>query len=152
MSAFNAWLTLIGLETLAVRMPRLVSSAQKVAEFLAAHPKVESVNYPGLPTHPQHQIAMQQLGCGGTSLLAFVVSGGTNAAWTVLEKLKIPCFATHLGGNQTVAIHPASTTHRSLTPEQRVASGVPDGLIRYSVGLEDPDDLIKDLENALAAI
>jgi len=152
MSPFNAWLTLIGVETLGVRMPRLVSSAQRVAEFLASHPKVESVNYPGLPGHPQHRLAMEQLGGGGTSLLAFVVRGGMEGAWRVIDRLKIPVHATHLGANQSVVVHPATTTHGKLTPEQRAASGVPDGLVRYSVGLEHPDDLIGDLDQALAAI
>jgi O-acetylhomoserine/O-acetylserine sulfhydrylase-like pyridoxal-dependent enzyme len=150
MSAFTAWLTLIGMETLGVRMPRMISNAQKVAEFLANHPKVESVNYPGLPSHPQHELALEQMGSGGTSLLAFEVEGGKQAAWSVLERLKIACHATHLGGNQTVAVHPATTTHGKLTPEERAASGVPDGLIRYCVGLEDPNDLIADLDQALS--
>jgi O-acetylhomoserine/O-acetylserine sulfhydrylase-like pyridoxal-dependent enzyme len=149
MNAFTAWLTLIGMETLGVRMPRMISSAQKVAEFLASHPKVESVNYPGLPSHPQHELALEQMGSGGTSLLAFEVKGGQQSAWSVLEQLKIACHATHLGGNQTVAVHPATTTHGKLSPEERATSGVPDGLIRYCVGLEDPDDLIADLDQAL---
>jgi O-succinylhomoserine sulfhydrylase len=149
MCAFTAWLTLIGMETLGVRMPRMISSAQKVAEFLASHPMVASVNYPGLPSHPQHELALEQMGSGGTSLLAFEVKGGKQAAWSVLERLTVPCHATHLGGNQTVAVHPATTTHGKLTPEERATSGVPDGLIRYCVGLEDPDDLISDLDQAL---
>ena len=152
MNAFTAWLTLIGIETLAVRMPRVICSAQRVAEFLEKHPKVESVNFPGLLSHPQHKIAIQQMGSGGTSLMAFVVGGGMKGAWTVIDNLKIPCHATHLGGNQSVAVHPASTTHGKLTPEQRAASGVQDGLIRLSVGLEDPDDLIADLNQALSKI
>jgi cystathionine beta-lyase/cystathionine gamma-synthase len=130
----------------------VINSAQQVAEFLANHPKVESVNYPGLPSHPQYRIAQEQMGGAGTSLLSFVVKGGMRCAWSVIERLRIPCHATHLGGNQTVVVHPATTTHGKLTPEQRAASGVPDGLIRYSVGLEDPDDLIADLEQALSAI
>ncbi len=149
MSAFNAWLTLIGMETLSIRMTRAVASAQRVAEFLAGHPRVQSVNYPGLPNHPQHEIALGQMGGGGTSLLSFVIKGNKETAWSVIQKLNIPVHATHLGGNQTIVVHPATTTHGSLTPEQRAASGVPDGLIRYSVGLEAPDDLIADLEQAL---
>lgn len=152
MSAFTAWLTLIGLETLHVRMPLFLSNAQRVAEFLEKHPKVERVNYPGLPNHPQHGLAMRHFGCGGTSLMSFVVKGGMEEAWRVLDNLKIPVHATHLGGNQSVAVHPGTTTHGKLTPEQRAASGVDDGLIRYSVGLEDADDLIADLERALDKI
>ncbi|MBM4425440.1 MAG: O-acetylhomoserine aminocarboxypropyltransferase/cysteine synthase [Chloroflexi bacterium] len=152
MSAFNAWLTLMGIETVGLRMARAVSTAQKVAEFLAAHPNVQSVNYPGLPTHPQHSLAIAQMGCGGTSLLSFVVEGGTKGAWAVLESLKVIIQATHLGSNQTVAVHPATTTHVRQPPEMRQAAGVLDGMIRCSVGLEDPGDLIADLDQALATI
>ena len=95
---------------------------------------------------------MRLFGCGGTSLLAFVVQGGMEGAWRVIERLRIPVHATHLGGNQTIVVHPATTTHGKLTVEQRAASGVADGLIRYSVGLEDTDDLIADLEQALDEI
>lgn len=150
MSAFNAWLTLIGMETLHVRMPRFISNAQRVADFLSEHPKVESINYPGLPNHSQHEMAMRHFGNGGTSLLAFVVKGGMEGAWRVIERMKIPVHATHLGSNQSVAVHPATTTHGKLTSEQRAASGVSDGLIRLSVGLEDVDDLIADLDQALS--
>ncbi len=150
MSAFNAWLTLLGIETLAVRMPRLISSAQRVAEFLATDPRVLAVSFPGLPSHPQHAIAREQMGGGGTSLLSFEVQGGTQAAWRVLERLQVAVQATQLGSNQTVAVHPATTTHGSLPPDVRLSAGIPDGLIRYSVGLEDPDDLIADLDHALA--
>ncbi len=150
MSAFNAWLTLLGIETLAVRMPRLISSAQRVAEFLATDPRVLAVSFPGLPSHPQHAIAREQMGGGGTSLLSFEVQGGTQAAWRVLDRLQVAVQATQLGSNQTVAVHPATTTHGSLPPDVRLSAGIPDGLIRYSVGLEDPDDLIADLDHALA--
>ena len=150
MSAFNAWLTLLGIETLAVRMPRAIASAQRVAEFLAGHPAVLAVNYPGLHTHPQHGVAREQMGGGGTSLLSFEVQGGARGAFHVLDRLQVAVQATHLGANQTVAVHPATTTHGSLPPDVRLAAGIPDGLIRYSVGLEDPGDLIADLEQALA--
>ena len=149
MSAFNAWLTILGIETLAVRMPRAIASAQRVAEFLAGHPSVPAVNYPGLPSHPQYQIARDQLGGGGTSLLSFVVQGGTEGAWRVIDSMQVAVQATQLGSNQTVVVHPATTTHGSLAPDVRLSAGIPDGLIRYSVGLEDPDDLIADLEQAL---
>ena len=149
MSAFNAWLTLLGIETLAVRMPRVIASAQRVAEFLASHPSVLAVNYPGLPSHPQHDTAHGQMGGGGSSLLSFEVGGGMQAAWRVLDRLQVAVQATHLGSNQTVAVHPATTTHGSLSPDVRLSTGIPDGLIRYSVGLEDADDLIADLQQAL---
>ena len=150
MSAFTAWLTLLGIETLGVRMMRVNASAQRVAEFLASHPSVVAVNYPGLPSHPQHAVARAQMGGGGTSLLSFEVQGGKEAAWRVIDRMEIAVQATQLGSNQTVAVHPATTTHGSLAPDVRLAAGIPDGLIRYSVGLEDPDDLIADLEQALA--
>jgi len=152
MNAFAAWLTLIGLETLPLRMTQVISSAQQIAEFLENHPKVERVNYPGLKSHPQHSIAIEQMGSGGAALLSFVVSGGMQGAWGVIDNLAIPCHATHLGGNQSIVVHPATTTHGSLTPEQRASSAVPDGLIRYSVGLESPKDLIADLDQALDQI
>jgi cystathionine beta-lyase/cystathionine gamma-synthase len=150
MSAFNAWLTLLGVETLPVRMPRMIRSAQRVAEFLADHPRVRAVNYPGLPSHPQHQVAVEQMGGGGTSLLSFEGAGGMEGAWQVLDRLRVPAHATQLGGNQTVAVHPATTTHGSLAEDVRLAAGITDGLIRYSVGLEDPGDLVADLAQALA--
>jgi len=149
MSPFNAWLTLIGIESLSVRMERCISSALQIAEFLTDHPSIEAVNYPGLPSHAQHKIILRQTGNGGTSLMSFVVRGGSESAWQAIERMQIPCHATHLGSNQTVVVHPASTTHCKLTPEQRTHSGVPDGLVRYSVGLEDPADLIADLDQAL---
>lgn len=93
---------------------------------------------------------MRHFDSGVTSLLAFVARGGREGAWRVIENLRVPVHATHLGGNQTVVVHPATTTHGSLTPEQRAASGVADGLVRYSVGLEDADDLIADLDQSLA--
>ncbi|MBI3976644.1 MAG: aminotransferase class I/II-fold pyridoxal phosphate-dependent enzyme [Chloroflexi bacterium] len=150
MSAFNAWLTLIGMETLGLRMPRVVGSAQRVAEFLASHPAVVSVNYPGLPAHPQHQLAREQMGGGGTSLLSFVIEGSIQDAWSVIERLKVPCHTGHLGGNQSIVVHPPSTMYGKLTPVERAELGVPEGLIRLSVGLEDPGDLIADLEQALS--
>lgn len=150
MSAFNAWLTLMGMETLGIRMAYMIDSAQQIAEFLDSHPRVQSVNYPGLRSHPQYELARSQMARGGgTSLISFVVEGGQRGAWSVIERLKIPCHATHLGGNQTVVVHPATTTHGKLTPEQRAASNVPDGLIRYCVGLENPEDLKADLAQAL---
>jgi O-acetylhomoserine/O-acetylserine sulfhydrylase-like pyridoxal-dependent enzyme len=152
MNAFVAWLTLIGIETLHVRMPRVVDTAQLVAEFLIEHPKVESVNYPGLPNHPQYDVARRHFDQGVTSLMAFEVQGSRAGAWRLIENLKIPVHATHLGGNQTIVVHPATTTHGSLTPEQRAASGVTDGLIRCSVGLEEANDLIADLNQALARV
>jgi O-acetylhomoserine/O-acetylserine sulfhydrylase-like pyridoxal-dependent enzyme len=123
-----------------------------VAEFLNEHPKVESVNYPGLPTHPQYAVAMRHFADGVTSLMAFEVKGGMDGAWRLIENLRVPVHATHLGGNQTIVVHPATTTHGSLTRQQRLASGVTDGLIRYSVGLEDTGDLIADLDQALARV
>jgi O-acetylhomoserine/O-acetylserine sulfhydrylase-like pyridoxal-dependent enzyme len=152
MNAFSAWLTLIGIETLHVRMPRMIDSAQQIAEYLDSHPKVEKVNFPGLKSHPQYSLAMEQMGSAGTSLLSFSVKGGMESAWRVIENVKIPCRAGHLGGNQSIIVHPATTTHGKVDPEVRLESGIFDNLIRYSVGLEDAGDLISDLEQALEKI
>ncbi len=152
MSPMTAFLSILGMETLFIRMPRCIDSAQKVAEFLTAHPKVAAVNFPGLKSHPQYELAMAQFGNAGTSLMAFEIKGNQADAFQVINHLQIPCHATHLGGNQTVVVNPATTTHGSLTAEQRAASSVPDGLIRYSVGLENADDLIADLDQALGHV
>jgi O-acetylhomoserine/O-acetylserine sulfhydrylase-like pyridoxal-dependent enzyme len=152
MSPMTAFLSILGLETLFIRMPRCVESAQRVAEFLSEHPKVAAVNFPGLDSHPQHGLAQELFGSAGTSLMAFEIKGSQADAFRVINSLQVPCHATHLGGNQTVVVNPATTTHGSLTPEERAKSNVPDGLIRYSVGLENPADLIADLDRALSRL
>jgi methionine-gamma-lyase len=124
------------------------ASAGRLAEALAAHPSVERVHYPGLASHPQHELAKRQLRLfGGT--LAFEVVGGLEAGSRVAEALELGWIAGSLGSLMTLVAHPASTTHRQIDPDTRLAAGIGDGLLRVAVGLEDPDDLIEDFTRAL---
>jgi methionine-gamma-lyase len=149
MQPLEAWLTLQFLETLSLRMDRHSANAQKVAEFLADHPRVQHVNFPGLPDHPQHDLAQRQMqGAGG--LLSFVVPGGIPGAAQVVNKLQLVIHAVTFGTSRTICMHPATITHEHMTPEERTAVGIDDGLIRLSVGLEDPADIIADLNQALS--
>jgi O-acetylhomoserine (thiol)-lyase len=145
---FNSWLCLLGLESLSLRMRKHSDNAMAVAKFLEKHPKVESVLYPGLPSHPQHEVAKRNMS-GFSSLMGIRVKGGLEATRRVIDNLKIAVHTTHLGSSQTVAIQPAATTHWQLGPEERAKAGVPDNLIRYSAGIEDAQDLIEDLDGAL---
>jgi methionine-gamma-lyase len=148
MQPLEAWLCLRGLATLSLRMEHHCASAGRLAETLAAHPAVERVHYPGLASHPQHELAERQLRHpGGT--LAFEVAGGLEAGSRVTEALELGWIAGSLGSLMTLVAHPASTTHRQLDPDDRRAAGIGDGLIRVAVGLEDPDDLIEDFTRAL---
>ena len=149
MQPLDAWLAIRGVVTLEVRMQRHSSSAQAVAEFLEAHPKVERVSYPGLASHPHHEVAARELRGGFGGMLAFEVEGGVDPAVRFCDALELAWVATSLGGHHTLVGHAASTTHRQMDPEARRAAGIGDGLIRMSVGLEDPDDLIEDLDRAL---
>ncbi len=147
----GAWLVLQYLETLSMRMIRHSSNAQAVAEFLEQHPKVERVNYSGLAGHPQHELACRQMKAHG-GLMSFVVKGGMDSAATVMNNFKLIVHAVTFGTSRTICMHPPTITHEHLTPEERAAAGIDDGLIRLSVGLEDPRDLIRDLEQALKRI
>ena len=147
-SPFNAWLCLLGLESLSLRMKKHSDNAMAIAKFLEKHGKVESVSYPGLPSHPQHEVAKRQMSAF-SSMLSFNVKGGLEATRRVIDHLSIAVHTTHLGSSQTVAIQPAATTHWQLGPEERAKAGVPENMIRYSAGLEDAQDLIEDLDNAL---
>jgi cystathionine beta-lyase/cystathionine gamma-synthase len=147
----EAWMTLQYLETLSMRMARHSANTQKVAEFLADHPKVKHVNYPGLPDHPQHELARRQMkACGG--LMSFVVPGGIAGAAQVMNALKLIVHAVTFGTSRTICMHPATITHEHMTPAEREAAGIDDGLIRLSVGLENPEDIIADLAQALARL
>jgi cystathionine beta-lyase/cystathionine gamma-synthase len=151
MQPFDSWLTLQYLETLGMRMQRHSSNSQKIAEYLVDHPKVTHVNHTGLPNHPQHKLAQKQMqGAGG--LMSFVVSGGMESAATVMDSFKLVCHAVTFGTSRSICMHPATITHEHMTPEERAAVGIDDGLIRLSIGLEDPHDLITDLEQALSKI
>jgi len=151
MSPFNAWLFLRGIKTLAVRMERHCLNAMRVAEWLNSHPKVTKVYYPGLPSHPGHSIAKKQMKCFG-GMIAFEVSGGIKAGQAVMDNVHICRLAVSLGDCDTLIQHPASMTHSTYTKEDRAAAGIPDGLIRISVGIEHADDIIKDLENSFSFI
>jgi cystathionine beta-lyase/cystathionine gamma-synthase len=151
MQPLESWLTLQFLETLPLRMARHSANAQRMAEYLSQHSKVDRVNYPGLPDHPQYKLSEQQMkGPGG--MLSFVVRGGMEAAAVVMDGLQLICHAVTFGTSRTIVMHPATITHEHMTPEERAAAGIDDGLIRMSVGLEDPRDLITDLEQALARL
>jgi O-succinylhomoserine sulfhydrylase len=150
MAPFNAWIFLKGLETLNLRMKAHSANAQKLAEWLAAHPRVSRVYYPGLASHPQHELAKRQMkGFGG--IVGFEVEGGREAAWKVIDHTRLFSITANLGDVKSTITHPASTTHGRLTDEQRAAAGIKEGLIRLAVGLEDAEDLIRDLARGLEA-
>jgi len=149
MSPFHAWLFLKGLETLAVRMQAHCANALALAQWLEQQPAVERVYYPGLSSHPQHELARrQQQGFGG--LLSFEVKGGRDGAWRVIDNTRLISITANLGDTKTTITHPATTTHGRLTPEARAAAGIKDNLVRVAVGLENVDDLKADLARGLA--
>jgi len=141
-----------GIKTLDVRMQRHSINALAIAKFLEQHPKVQKVNYPGLQSHPQHELAMKQMRNGFGGMLSFEVKGGVNAGRTLIETVKVITLAVSLGGVESLIEHPASMTHTLVTQEERDNAGISDGLIRLSVGIEGETDLIRDLANALDAI
>jgi len=148
MSPFNAWVFLKGLETLELRMLAHSRAAEGLAEWLVGRPGVARVHYPGLPSHPQrHLVGPQQRGGGG--IVAFEVEGGREAAWRVIDATRMLSITANLGDTKTTITHPASTTHGRLTPEERAAAGIGEGLIRIAVGLEDPLDVQADLARGL---
>jgi len=151
LSAFNAWVLLKGLETLSLRMQAHSARALELATWLEGHPKVARVLYPGLPSHPQHALAMRQQKTGG-GIVAFEVLGGQAAAWRVIDATRILSITANLGDTRTTITHPTSTTHSRMTPEQRATAGIHDGLIRIAVGLEDVGDIQADLERGLALV
>jgi cystathionine beta-lyase/cystathionine gamma-synthase len=137
-----------GLKTLPIRVREQNASALRIAAFLETHPKVARVNYPGLESHPQHQRAKRLFeGCGG--MLSFELVGGVEEAKVFLGRLRIPTHAASLGGVESLAVRPAAATHGGLDPEERARSGISDSLVRFSVGLEDVEDLMWDLNQAL---
>lgn len=148
-SPFNSWLFLQGLETLSLRMDRHVQNAQAVAEFLEDHPKVKWVTYAGLHSHPDHERAKRYLPKGPGAVLGFGVQGGREAGARFIDSLKLFSHVANLGDAKSLAIHPASTTHSQLTPEEQTAAGVSPDFIRLSVGLEDIEDILWDLDQAL---
>ena len=150
-SPFNAWVMLKGLETLALRVERMSTSAAKVADVLGASGKVSKVLYPYRDDHPQAALARRQMSAGGT-LVSFVADGGKDGAFRLANALRLIRISNNLGDAKSLITHPATTTHQRFTPEARAEMGISDGLLRLSVGLEHPDDLIADLNTALAAV
>ena len=152
MSPMNAFFLLQGMETLSLRMDRHVANAQAVAEFLEAHPKVERVNYPGLASSPYHALAQRYFPKGPGAILSADIAGGREAALKLLENLRVFDYMVNVGDAKSLAVHPASSTHFSQTPQERAAAGVYENTLRFSVGIEDVEDLIADLDGALSAI
>jgi O-succinylhomoserine sulfhydrylase len=148
MSPFNAWVFLKGMETLKIRMDAHSANALELARWLEAQPNVARVLYPGLPSHPQHKLAMKQQKTGG-GIVSFEVKGGRAAAWRVIDNTRLLSITANLGDTKTTITHPASTTHARITPEARAAAGITDGLIRIAVGLEAVVDLQNDLARGL---
>lgn len=148
MSPFNAWVLSKSLETLAIRVEKHCENAVKVAEFLESHPNVELVKYPFLKSHPSYEIAKKQMKLGG-NIVAFEVKGGIEGGRNFLNKIKMCSLSTNLGDTRTIVTHPASTTHSKLTDEERNEVGITAGLVRCSVGLENVEDIINDLRQAL---
>ena len=149
LSPFNAWTLLKGLETLPLRVERMCANADRIARYLETQEPVTSVRYPGLESHPQHDLAKRQMSGFGT-LVTFTVDGGKARAFDVLNRLQLCDISNNLGDSKTLVTHPATTTHQKLTAHEKAHLGITDGTIRMSVGLEDVDDLIEDLEQALA--
>ena len=148
MSAFNAWVFLKGLETLNIRMTAHSTSALELATWLEAQPNVTRVLYPGLPSHPQYDLALKQQKTGG-GIVAFEVKGGKEAAWRVIDNTKLLSITANLGDTKSTITHPATTTHARITPEARAAAGITDGLLRIAVGLESIVDIQDDLARGL---
>jgi cystathionine beta-lyase/cystathionine gamma-synthase len=146
---FDAWLTLRGIKTLAVRMERHSANARRLAEWLAGRPEVRRVYYPGLPSHPGHELARRQMRDFG-GMMSISLTGGKEAALRLLTRTKLFSLAESLGGVESLIGHPATMTHASIPAEIRQARGIDDGLVRLSVGIEDADDLQEDLRQALA--
>ncbi len=148
LSPFNAWVILKGMETLKIRMQAQSAAALDLAQRLEAHPQVARVFYPGLPSHPQHALAMRQQKSGG-AIVSFEVKGGRAEAWRVVDHCQLLSITANLGDVKTTITHPASTTHGRISPEARAAAGISEGLLRIAVGLESVDDIEADLKNGL---
>ena len=148
LSPFNAWILSKSLETLPVRVEKHCDNALKIAEFLEGHDKVNFVKYPFLKSHPQYQLAQNQMKLGG-NVVAFEIKGGIDAGRNFLNAIQLLSLSANLGDTRSIVTHPASTTHAKLSEEDRLKTGITGGLIRVSVGLEHPEDIINDLNQAL---
>jgi methionine-gamma-lyase len=151
-SPFESWLLNLGLKTLHLRMERHCANAEAVARFLAAHPKVERVLYPGLPAHPGHAVAARQMAGGFGGMLSFELAGGFEAGQTLMRRLRLCALAVSLGNVDSMIQHPASMTHLFVPPDEREHQGITPGLVRLSVGIEEPADLLDDLDQALRGV
>jgi O-succinylhomoserine sulfhydrylase len=149
LSPFNAWVLIKGLETMSLRVERMSASALELARTLEAHPKISRVIFPWLESHPQYELAKKQMYGGGT-VVTFELVGGKDEAFAVMNALEIVDISNNLGDAKSMITHPATTTHRRLGPEARLAVGITDGVLRVSVGLEDVRDLVEDFEQALS--
>jgi len=150
LSPFNSWLLIQGLETLGLRVQRHNENAQAIAEYLEQHPKVESVAYPGLPSYSAHARAQQYFGGKGGAILTFRLRGGQEAAKRFIDSLQLFSILANVGDAKSLVIHPATTTHQQLSPEEQAANGVDGSTIRFSIGIEDKQDILADIEQALA--
>jgi len=148
LSAFNAWVILKGLETLRIRMDAHAAAAVELAKWLEAQPCIERVYYPGLPSHPQHALALRQQTNGG-GIVSFDVKGGREAAWRIVDGTRMISITANLGDTKSTITHPASTTHGRITPEVRAAAGIGEGLVRVAVGLESIEDIKADLAHGM---
>lgn len=150
-SPFNAWVILKGLETLSIRMAAQSAAALELARWLEAQPQVARVHYPGLPSHPQHELALRQQKSGG-AIVSFEVQGGRDEAWQVVDHTQVMSITANLGDTKTTITHPATTTHGRISPEAREAAGIRESLLRVAVGLESVEDLKADLARGLALL
>jgi len=151
MDPHQAYLVIRGLKTLSLRVERSQQSAEKVAQYLSDHPKIEWVKYPGLKDHPQHELAMKQM-AGPGAMISFEVKGGIKAGKVLMDNVKLCMLAVSLGGVETLIQHPASMTHSKMAAADRLSAGITDGLVRFSVGIENVEDILADLEQALTRI
>ena len=151
MDPHQAYMVIRGIKTLGIRIERSQENAMKIAEYLENHPKVEWVKYPGLKSHPQHELASRQMD-GYGSMISFELKDGLRAGKILMDNVKVAILAVSLGGVETLIQHPASMTHSKVSAEAKAKAGITDGLVRYSVGIEDVEDLISDLEQGLALV
>ena len=151
MDPHQAYLVIRGLKTLAIRMDRSQENAIKVAEYIEKHPKIEWIKYPGLKSHPQYELGKAQMS-GPGAVISFELKGGLEAGKILMNNVKLALLAVSLGGVETLIQHPASMTHSKMSSEARLNAGISDGLVRYSVGIENIEDIINDLEQALAKV
>ena len=151
-SPFNAWILLQGLETLSLRVERHVANALKVVDFLAHHPKVEKVNHPSLPSHPDHELYKKYYPNGGGSIFTFEIKGGEAAAWKFIDSLQIFSLLANVADVKSLVIHPATTTHSQMTPEELAQQHITPSTIRLSIGVEHINDIIDDMQQAFDQI